>query len=66
LTTKEDQIVRVGELELTAAEAQRLSDASLVDRLVETGVSRLTAARIVEVERNEAEPGRARPHKTRR
>lgn len=58
--------VRFGGLELTAAEAERLSDASIVDRLVATGVSRLAATRIVEVERSAAEPGRARPHRARR
>lgn len=59
-------MVRFGTLELTDAEAERLSNASIVDRLVETGVSRLSAERIVEVERSMAEPGRARPHKARR
>jgi hypothetical protein len=54
-----------GELELTEAEAARLSDASIVDRLVGTGVTRLTAARIVELGRG-ADAVRARPHKTRR
>ena len=61
-----EQMVRFGTLELTDAEASRLSNASIVERLVETGVSRLSAARIVEVERSMAEPGRARPHKARR
>jgi hypothetical protein len=58
-------MVRFGELELTHAEAARMSDASIVARLVETGVSRLTAARMVELGRG-AEIGRARPHKARR
>jgi hypothetical protein len=58
-------LVRFGTLELTASEAERLSDASIVDRLVDTGVSRLTAARMVELGRG-AEVGRARPHKTAR
>jgi hypothetical protein len=58
-------MVRFGELELTVADAARLSDASIVDRLVDTGVSRLTAARMVELGRG-AESGRARPHKARR
>jgi hypothetical protein len=30
--------------------------------LVEAGSSRLTAERMVEIERGKAEPGRARPH----
>jgi hypothetical protein len=58
-------MVRFGELELTEAEAALLSDASIADRLVKTGVSRLTAARIVELGRG-AEIGRARPHRARR
>jgi hypothetical protein len=33
-----------------------------VDRLVEAGSSRLTAERIVEIERGDGEPGRARRH----
>jgi hypothetical protein len=40
----------------------QLRDWEVVDRLVEAGSSRLTAERIVEIERGEAEPGRARPH----
>jgi hypothetical protein len=56
------RIAWFGELELTEAEAEKLSDAAIVERLVETGVSRLTAARIVEVERGDGHVGRARPH----
>jgi hypothetical protein len=51
-----------GKLELSQEEADRLSDAGIVERLVSTGVSRLSAERIVAVEREKAEPGRARPH----
>jgi hypothetical protein len=58
-------MVRFGELELTEVEAAQLSDASIADRLVESGVSRLAAARMVEVGRG-AEVARARPHKARR
>jgi hypothetical protein len=43
-------------------EVSRLRDWEVVDRLVEAGSSRLTAERMVEIERGEAEPGRARPH----
>ena len=57
--------VRFGQLELTEAEAADLSDAEITARLVETGCSRLSAARIVEVARG-AEVARARPHKARR
>jgi hypothetical protein len=58
-----DEPVCFGHLELTAAEAEELSDASIVERLVESGHSRLTAARMVELGRGEDELGRARPHK---
>jgi hypothetical protein len=58
-------MVRFGQLELTETEAARLSDAAIIARLVDTGVSRLSAARIVEVGRG-AEVARARPHKARR
>ena len=57
--------VRFGQLELTEAEAADLSDAEITARLVETGCSQLSAARIVEVARG-AEVARARPHKARR
>jgi hypothetical protein len=60
------RIACFGELEFTEAEAAKLSDAAIVERLVETGVSRLTAARIVEVERGDGEVSRARPHSTAR
>jgi hypothetical protein len=41
---------------------ESLSDAMIVERLVESGVSRLSAERIVEVNRSDNEPGRARRH----
>ena len=41
---------------------ESLSDAMIVERLVESGISRLSAERIVEVNRGENEPGRARRH----
>ena len=58
-------MVHFGGLQLTEAEAAYLTDAMIADRLVESGVSRLTAARIVELARG-ADAGRARPHKARR
>ena len=58
-------MVRFGILELTEAEAAELSDAAITERLVDTGISRLSAARIVEVGRG-ADVARARPHKARR
>jgi hypothetical protein len=39
-----------------------LSDGMIVERLVESGVSRLTAERMIEVHRGDDEPGRARRH----
>jgi hypothetical protein len=41
---------------------QSLAAAGRVDRLVENGMSRLTAERIVAINRDGAEPGRARAH----
>jgi hypothetical protein len=61
-----ERVLCFGEIELTEAEAQGLTDAAIVERLVETGHSRLTAARMVELGRGDAELGRARPHKTAR
>jgi hypothetical protein len=58
-------VIRFGHLELTEFEAAELSDAAIADRLVETGFSRLSAVRIVEIGRG-AEVARARPHKARR
>lgn len=43
----------------TAVEVKALSN---VEQLVAQGTSRLTAERIVAIERGDAEPGRARPH----
>jgi hypothetical protein len=51
-----------GKLEIPDAEASRLSTAAIVERLVESGCSRLVAERIVEIARGDAEAGRARPH----
>jgi hypothetical protein len=51
-----------GTLEIANSELRWLSDTAIVERLVESGISRLTAERIVEVQRGEVEPGRARRH----
>jgi hypothetical protein len=59
-------MVRFGTIEIAEADAKRLSSATLVERLVANGASRLTAQRMVEIERGSAEPGRARPHTTAR
>jgi hypothetical protein len=53
-------------LSLTDSELRRLRDWEVVDLLIEAGSSRLTAERMVEIERGEAEPGRARHHTARR
>jgi hypothetical protein len=50
-------------LRFTDSELRRFRDWEVViDLLIEAGSSRLTAERIVEIERGEAEPGRARHH----
>jgi hypothetical protein len=51
-----------GELGIADSEVRFLSNAMIVERLVESGVSRLSAERIVEVQRGDVEPGRARRH----
>ncbi len=53
---------RFGKLDLSGDEATTLTRATLVERLMEAGASRLTAERIVAIERDGAQPGRARPH----
>ena len=55
-------MARFGEIEISDAEARKLSDAAIVERLVAHGKSRLTAARIVELARQKLEPSRARAH----
>lgn len=57
-----DGVTLFGSLAIADAEVASLSDATIVERLVKTGVSRLSAERIVEVQRGEIEPGRARRH----
>ena len=47
---------------LSEADAKRLDRASLVERLVAHGVSRLSADRIASVLKGEADAGRARRH----
>jgi hypothetical protein len=51
-----------GALEIDNAELRFLSNAQIVERLVASGVSRLSADRIVAVQRGGLEPGRARRH----
>jgi hypothetical protein len=59
---KTDGVTRIGTLDIADSEMESLSDATIVKRLVESGVSRLSAERIVEVHRSDNEPGRARRH----
>jgi hypothetical protein len=59
---KTDGVTRFGTLEIDDSEMKSLSDAMIVERLVESGASRLSAERIVEVHRGDDEPGRARRH----
>jgi hypothetical protein len=59
---RKDYKDRLGTIEIEDAELQLLGSNALVARLVSRGFSRLTAERFVEIERGEAEPGRARPH----
>ena len=59
---EEPRTMSFGPLEIPEAEAARLSDEAIAARLVESGVSRLSAARVVAVARGKGEVGRARPH----
>jgi hypothetical protein len=60
--TKESGVTLFGRLEIANSELRYLSNAMIVERLVESGVSRLSADRIVTVQRGKDEPGRARRH----
>jgi hypothetical protein len=51
----------LAQLELSAGEAETLSDAEIVMRAVDVGISRLTAERMIELGRGD-DPARARPH----
>jgi hypothetical protein len=55
-------VVRFGGVVMSEGEFRRLTDAALIDRLVAGGISRLSADRIVAIERGTAEPSRARTH----
>ena len=54
--------MKAEEIQLAVREMTALSNAMVVERLVDAGISRLSAERIVEVERQACEPGRARTH----
>jgi hypothetical protein len=53
---------QLGALNLSELQLSRLRDWEIAELLVAAGFSRLTADRMVAIERGEAEPGRARPH----
>ena len=63
--TVKGDVADVGKIELADPAMKLLSNSALVERLVVSGFSRLTAERFVEIERGTAEPGRAR-HRARR
>jgi hypothetical protein len=54
------KIVRT--LKISDVDAARLTGRALVERLVDNGISRLTAERFVAIEKGAVEAGRARPH----
>ena len=54
--------MKAEEIQLAVKEMKALSNAMVVERLVDCGVSRLSAERIIEIERSACEPGRARTH----
>jgi len=54
--------VKTEDIQVAVREMKALSNAMVVARLVDQGVSRLSAERIVEIEREACEPGRARTH----
>ena len=54
------KIVRT--LKISDIDTARLTGRALVERLVDNGISRLTAERFVALEADNAEAGRARPH----
>jgi hypothetical protein len=55
-------VARFGPIEIPEAEVAMLSDVLLVERLVEGGISRLSAERMVAIRQGATEPGRARSH----
>jgi hypothetical protein len=59
---KRDGVTLFGTLKIADSEMQSLSNEAIAERLVDYGVSRLSAERIVAVLRGDVEPGRARRH----
>jgi hypothetical protein len=56
-------LIRFGRVEISEVELKGLNDFALRERLIAGGISRLSAERIVAIERGKAECGRARPHR---
>ena len=54
--------MKIEEIQIEVREMKALSNMMVVERLVDRGVSRLSAERIIEIERGTCEPGRARTH----
>ena len=54
------KIVRT--VKISDIDTARLTGRALVERLVDNGISRLTAERFVVLEGDDVEAGRARPH----
>ena len=61
-----DGEIRFGKVAISERQAEQLTDEELRQVLVEAGASRLTADRIIAIERGAAEPSRARRHAVRR
>jgi hypothetical protein len=55
-------VMRFGRVEVSEADLKELSRSVLIDRLTAGGLSRLSAERIIAIERGLAERGRARAH----
>jgi hypothetical protein len=58
-----DGVTLFGRIELPERTVEMANNDELVRLLVDAGASRLTAERLVELERGEGEPGRARRHR---
>ena len=53
-------MAQFGSVEIPDAEMRALTREAIIERLVESGMSRLTAERVLEIEQEAGEPGRAR------
>jgi hypothetical protein len=57
MATKNARSIKISDVDVAM-----LTGRALVERLVDNGISRLTAERFVAIERDNVEAGRARPH----